>query len=113
MDKQKIEDYKKQLEREKLRLLAELNKTEKGEDYGSDVDIDEETDEAESFSEGLAIGQGLRERINEIDLALKRIQNGKFGLCENCGKEIEEDILKISPESKLCKNCKRKNHISA
>ena len=109
MDSQKIQEYKEKLEKEREKLIDELIKEESGEDFGSDVDsYDEEADEAESLGDKLALGQVTRGKINEIDAALNRIRDGKYGICEKCGKEIEEEVLAISPESRFCKNCKRK-----
>ena len=99
--------YKKRLEEERERLIAEIKKGEKSENFGSDVDHgDEEADEAESFGERVAMGQDRRERISEIDAAISKINEGGYGKCEKCGGEIEEDVLNASPESRFCKKCK-------
>lgn len=107
MDNQKVEEYKKRLEKERALLTAEIKKNEKPPDFGSDVDhFDEETDEAEEFGNQLAIAQDLKNRLGEIDVALSKIQTGKYGVCEGCGREIEAGILDVDPESRLCKHCK-------
>lgn len=108
MDKQKLGEYKNKLEKERAGLLRQIG-GEKPEDFGGDVDLDEEADEVESFGTKLAIDHDLKERISEIDTALDKIRKGNYGKCENCGKEISEEILNISPESKFCKDCKRKS----
>lgn len=109
MDQEKIKEYKEKLEKERLKLIDELLKEETPEDFGSDTGhSDEETDEAENLGDRLALGHVTRERVNEIDAALNKIKEGKYGVCEKCGKEIESDVLDISPESRYCKNCKRK-----
>lgn len=41
-----------------------------------------------------------------IDDALKRIEEGKYGDCENCGKKISKERLKAIPYAKLCRLCK-------
>jgi len=108
MNQQKIEEYKNRLEMKRNELLAELKKDETPEDFGTDVDHgEEEANEAESFSEKVAIGQTHKEQVNDIDAALGKIPSGKFGICEKCGGEIEEGVLRITPESKLCKGCKK------
>jgi len=105
-----MEKYKNKLEKERANLLKELGKETRPEDFGSDIDhYDEEADEAEEFSNQLAIGQSLKERISEIDHALSKIKTGKYGVCETCGLEIEEEILELSPESRFCKRCKLEN----
>ena len=110
MEMEKIETYKKKLEEERAKLMKELGDTKKHEDFGEGVGhSDEEADEAESLGEHLAIGQSFKERISEIDAALNKIIEGKYGACEKCGKKIEEEILNLSPESRFCHNCKKEN----
>ena len=110
MDREKVEEYKNKLEARRTELLAKLKKDEAPEDFGGDVDHgEEEANEAESFSEKMAMGQTVRDEINEVETALNKIASGKFGLCEKCGMEIEEGVLDITPESKFCKHCKKKS----
>jgi len=46
-----------------------------------------------------------RNTLFEIDLALKKITQGKYGICENCGKPIEKRRLKILPQARKCIKC--------
>jgi DnaK suppressor protein len=43
----------------------------------------------------------------EIDAALKRIEDGTFGICARCGREIGEERLEAMPYATLCIECKR------
>ncbi len=43
-----------------------------------------------------------------IDAALKRIENGTFGICRTCGKPIGEERLEALPYTTQCIDCKRK-----
>jgi len=47
-----------------------------------------------------------REKLMEIDEALERIEDGTYGICEECGKKIAPDRLKIMPFALLCVPCK-------
>lgn len=105
MEKIELDKYKKRLEEERAKLLARIEEN-PSEDFGSDADMDEGADEAEELGTHLGINQEFKERLAEIDAALSKMANSTYGICENCGKNIEEEILKISPESLLCKNCK-------
>lgn len=108
LPKEKIEMYQSRLLKEQTRLLKEIGKQEKPVDFGNEIDsFDEETDEAEEFSNRLAITQPLRERLNEIGAALGRIREGTYGMCEQCGQEFSEKMLEIVPESRLCRDCKK------
>jgi RNA polymerase-binding protein DksA len=43
-----------------------------------------------------------------IDAALKRIDEGTYGICQNCGREIGEERLEAVPWATLCIDCKRR-----
>lgn len=47
-------------------------------------------------------------KLNEIDNALYKIENGSYGICESCKKGIEEDRLDFIPETRLCVDCAKK-----
>ena len=42
-----------------------------------------------------------------IDAALKRIDEGTYGICTNCGKQIAEERLEALPWATLCIDCQR------
>lgn len=42
-----------------------------------------------------------------IDAALKRIDDGTFGVCTNCGREIDAERLEGLPHATLCIDCRR------
>jgi RNA polymerase-binding protein DksA len=46
--------------------------------------------------------------LSEIDAALKRIDNGTYGQCSNCGKQIPEERLEARPYATLCIDCQRR-----
>ena len=46
--------------------------------------------------------------IRKIEEALERIDDGTFGICEECEEEISESRLKARPITTLCIECKRK-----
>ena len=45
--------------------------------------------------------------LAEIDGALKRIEEGTYGVCSNCGKPIPEARLEALPWATLCIDCQR------
>ena len=109
MTQEKLNGYKLKLENERRLILSEIKRNEKPESFGTDIDhFDEKTDETEEFGNQLAIAQGLKQRLDDIEVALAKITAGTYGICEKCGKPIEEDILDIDPESRLCKSDKLK-----
>jgi RNA polymerase-binding protein DksA len=45
--------------------------------------------------------------LAEIDAALKRIQDGTYGICTSCAKPIPQERLEARPWATLCIGCKR------
>lgn len=58
------------------------------------------------FSLGLA--SNGREVLYELDDALKKIEEGSFGICEACHSLITRTRLKAVPYARLCVNCQEK-----
>jgi len=54
----------------------------------------------------LRIRERERKLILKIKEALKRIDDGTFGICEICGGEITEERLKARPVTTQCIECK-------
>ena len=50
----------------------------------------------------LSIEQNVRDLLDKIDRALKRIDEGTYGVCERCGKPIEKARIKALPYVDLC-----------
>jgi DnaK suppressor protein len=44
-------------------------------------------------------------RRRRIESALKRLDDGEFGYCVHCGKEIAEERLKFDPAAPSCVTC--------
>lgn len=47
----------------------------------------------------------VREKLAAIDEALSRIDDGSYGLCEECGLDIAEGRLAALPFTRLCVSC--------
>ncbi len=52
------------------------------------------------FSLGLA--EGERERLYDLDEAIKKIDQGSYGICETCGVKIRSGRLKVMPHARYC-----------
>jgi DnaK suppressor protein len=44
--------------------------------------------------------------LAKVDLALKKIEDGSFGICEVCDEQIGKKRLEARPETSLCIKCK-------
>ena len=58
------------------------------------------------FSLGLASND--RDSLYELEDALKRVEDGTFGICENCDSLISRIRLKVVPQARLCVKCQEK-----
>ena len=73
-----------------------------------DGDKDEEADEVQEYDNKLSIECSLELKLKATNIALEKIANGTYGVCENCGKAIDEDRLLACPEAKSCLRCGQK-----
>ena len=55
---------------------------------------------------GLLLGDREREKLHNIDDALERIEDGEYGICEECEEEIPLGRLKVMPFARHCVRCK-------
>src|SRR3989344_728357 len=110
LNEKELQSLKEALEKEAGELEAQLSTAKKNPEFGSDTETDfsEEADEAEEFSKDLGMQDVLKSRLQDIEAALDKMAQGKYGKCEKCGMDIGQEVLKASPESKLCKHCKAK-----
>jgi len=58
------------------------------------------------FSLGLASHE--RKILFELDDAMKKIEEGTFGVCEECESLIAKNRLKAVPNARLCVKCQEK-----
>jgi len=52
------------------------------------------------------IGTVETDTVAQIDHALQRIEDGTYGACEDCGRRIPQDRLKVLPFAAVCVECK-------
>ena len=107
MNKEKLDFYKNKLNKEKETIELEIKRNEETPNFGNDVDdFEEKTDEAEAINNQAGVVGDLKNRLDDINVALQKIELGGYGMCEKCDRPIEEEILDVDPESRLCKEHK-------
>jgi RNA polymerase-binding protein DksA len=109
---QEIDELRTRLESEREELAAQLTTIEDQafaatqSDMSGDVGVDDESADAGTATfereKELSIEQNVRDLIQKIDRALKRIDDGTYGICEVCGKPIEKARIKALPYVDLC-----------
>ena len=63
---------------------------------------------ADVHSRSQAAKLSLMNMLKSTKKALIKLNNGKYGKCEKCGKPIEEKRLEIMPDATLCISCSKK-----
>jgi RNA polymerase-binding transcription factor DksA len=107
MNREELEKHRAALETLEKRLEGELEEIPERLDFGDQVDPEEdEADESVAADEQVGIRDEIRSRLEDVRSALNKIKNDNYGVCEECGEPIEEEILEIVPESRLCKKHK-------
>jgi len=105
-----LSQFKNRLVLLKRSIETKIKKLYKAPEFGNDVDSgDEESEETEEFGKQLSIAHEYKEHLADVDSALQRIEKKKYGICEKCGKQISLDVLEVAPQSRLCKECKKKS----
>jgi DnaK suppressor protein len=56
----------------------------------------------------LTVVNSERDKINQIDRAFARIEDGSYGVCESCGEPIGKMRLMAFPRATLCMTCKQR-----
>lgn len=54
---------------------------------------------------GLAVADIRREQLTQMDGALAKLENGTYGICEDCNKEIDTARLQVEPYATCCVKC--------
>lgn len=110
-----IDAIRKDLEETRDRIvdqLDELGATPSG-DLRSDLDYGESFADAGAVTaertERLGLVDTLKSQLDEVEGALKRIEDGSYGICAHCGSEIPPARLEARPESVLCVACKSRS----
>ncbi len=107
-----VELYER-LKKEKAELLEKLEQLraigqpsaerKEGSPFGK---REEEADEASELETRMALEKRLEESLNEVEHALQKYEAGTYGLCDSCGKAIEQARLEAIPQASLCLSCK-------
>lgn len=67
---------------------------------------DENANEVEEYSNELPMEYALETKLQDVDLALEKIENGKYGICESCGEQIEQERLEAEPSARMHTHCR-------
>ena len=110
ISKEDLEEIKNDLLTQRANILREGGKTiENGALAQAPDDLSDFADLSSSESDRdflLRLRDRDRKLLNKIDLALENIEKDIFGICDNCGNDINVKRLKARPVVTLCITCK-------
>ncbi len=111
MKKKDLVDFKKLLESEREKILRHLENLSASQEL-PDVNVnagDSADIAAVEINQANLQKIGKRETylLKKIELALKKIDDESFGVCESCGEDISVARLKVRPVAQLCIDCKQ------
>lgn len=101
-------DIAGRLRKRRAELLGEIaaqDEAAQGVTAEDEEDRQQERAEDEVLS---ALSQADREELRRIDLALGKLADGTYGVCEECGQKIAPARLEAMPDAVLCIDCASK-----
>ncbi|MBI5599809.1 MAG: TraR/DksA family transcriptional regulator [Deltaproteobacteria bacterium] len=83
-----------------------------GRDYSEQFDIPQDMEDLSLVDliedTGIRIADIHKEELIRIDEALKKLDDGTYGICDGCGEDIESARLSVMPITSLCVKCQAK-----
>jgi len=107
MQAESYDALRKELESKKAELTVRLERITKNLRRGYHPDSKERAKELEDSEVVDALGNEARAEIRNISAALQRIDAGEYGICVDCGTEIDKGRMRVHPYAKLCIECAR------
>src|SRR5215213_10463857 len=109
MTKVQLKKFREMLEAKREEIIRRAQQT-LDQDMALDTDdLPDEMDLASSeYLQSFTFRLRGREKVflDKIEKALRKIEDGSFGVCEECGEEISIKRLEARPETTLCIRCK-------
>jgi len=114
MDQKRLQFFTKKILEERERIIAALTHHEV-EFEGAASSRSAEFEEASRVDRDREYISGLltmdTAELSDINEALKRILDGTYGKCVDCGNEIPEARLEAMPSTRRCLDCQKQNEI--
>ena len=108
MEKEILEKFRNQLLQKREEILNEAGRT-LSDMTDQNVNIPDPNDRA-TIESGRSFELRIRDRerklLSKIEEALQRVDDGAYGICEDCGEEIGVKRLEARPVTTLCIDCK-------
>lgn len=110
MEKDRLEHFRILLNGKLDELLSGAEKAVNGMSESNEDNFPDPTDRASHETDTnflLRVKDRERKLITKINEAIKRIDDGTYGICELCGEDISEKRLEARPVTTCCIECKK------
>jgi len=67
---------------------------------------EEAATQSSELEKRLALDKRMRDQLAEVEHALRKFEQGTYGLCDACGQPIDPARLEALPQANLCLSCK-------
>lgn len=108
MDGKQPETARERLEKELGETLAELDRLEQKLQVEVEYGLGEGDPIIYEREMNMALRRRARRKVKSLEEALKRLEEGTYGICEICGREIGVQRLEALPQARLCIDCAQK-----
>jgi DnaK suppressor protein len=103
-------EVRKRLEEERDNLLAEIDSLaidnqNQDDDYGVGNHLADDATEVFTRERNLALRNNTQDLLDQVDSALKRLDEGTYGTCARCGNTINAERLEALPYATFCITC--------
>ena len=92
----------------RARIAALTTRPERGSALGFGKRIGDGTTEAVSRLTDIGVGQSLEHTLARTERALRKLDEGTYGICDGCGEAISPGRMRALPEGVLCLDCASK-----
>jgi len=107
MSPEALRAIRESLEVERVALIQQIEELGHGDGAGLvyDSNFADTSQVTAERGEAANLAQSLREALNELEHSLEKIDDGTYGICENCGRQIAPARLEAKPTAHLCIDC--------
>jgi DnaK suppressor protein len=110
VQKEAIASIRARLEQERASLQSDIeslaveNQAQQ-DDYGVGNHVADDATEVFTRERNLALRNNTQDLLTQVESALRRLEEGSYGICARCGQEIAAERLDALPYAIYCITC--------
>ena len=108
MEKKKVKYFQSALQQIRIEIVGGVEKLQNnGKNDEAEHMPDISDDAARAYDRKLQGDLEEQEwnKLKQVEAALEKVENGEYGICDQCEKKIPEARLKIIPYTEFCTQC--------